>query len=342
MDVNGKIVTSNINAQVALNKRSGDLCDSYFSKLLETNEQLRFDNLYRQIVDQILEEKDSSIKQKLRFSSPKNEKRIYEILFEILTTRDANFVLTRFSLENKNVELGTQFITHSNQDISQSMTEGFLIQDARGKMIYLNPAFANMIGYSVDELIGHHWTYIVPKEDIKKVAKADKRRTQGIADRYELRILRKDGRKIFVLINGKPLFENNKYIGTQAVCSDITDIKRTELIHGFLHRLYQAIHQTKDMMELYRSIQDELSKILDTTNFIIALYNSDRDELTFPYFKDEKDEIVTAAAGKSFSAYVIKTREALFLNEKGIDDLNKSGKAIMAGTTPKIWMGLPL
>ncbi len=230
-----------------------------------------------------------------------------------------------------------------NQDLSQSMGEGFVIQDTRGLMIYVNPAFARMLGYEVEELVSEHWNTVVSPGAIENVQAADRRRKKGRADRYEIQMCRKDGRKIYVLVNGVPLYDaDSRFIGTQAICSNVTDIKRTELVHGFLHRLYQAIHTTDDMMALYRSIQVELNSILDTSNFIIALYDSKTDTLTFPYFVDEKDKITRTDAGDTFTAYLIHNNTSLFLHEADIHELNRSGNARMAGTIPKVWMGVPL
>lgn len=230
-----------------------------------------------------------------------------------------------------------------NREISQNMGEGFVIQDTLGRMIYVNPAFAGMLGYEVEELIFEDWRMLVDPADRSMIAAVDQRRKNGEADRYEIRMLRKDKRKVFILVNGVPLYdENNQFIGTQAICSNVTDIKRTELIHGFLHRLYQAVHGTRDMMALYRSIQVELNKILDTANFIIALYDKHTDMLHFPYFVDEKDEVKQTEAGASFTAYLIRNDLSLFLKEKDIEALNRSGRAKMGGTIPKIWLGVPL
>ena len=342
LDSNGKLILYNTDARRMFNREDFDLTGSFFQTLLIKEDQDAFNHILKDLFSQFDENENLSQKENLRFHFSKERNYLHTIVFEPVSFQGAKYMTLRFLSEAERAILTPDFVIKVNQNISQSMTEGFVIQDSRGKMIYLNPALADMLGYEVDELIGRHWTFIVPKDEIKKIARVDKRRSEGIADRYEVSVLRKDGRKIFILVNGKPLYENHEFIGTQAVCSDVTDIKRTELVHGFLHRLYQGIHTTKDMMELYQSIRKELNKILDTTNFIIALYDRKKDILSLPYFKDEKDEVILAKAGNSFSAYVIRNDKALFLTKPGIDKLNRSGKAQMAGIIPKVWMGVPL
>ncbi|MCI0477174.1 MAG: PAS domain-containing protein, partial [Anaerolineales bacterium] len=46
--------------------------------------------------------------------------------------------------------------------IIQNMTEGVVIENAAGNFTFVNPAAASLLGYAPDDLVGKHWTTIVP------------------------------------------------------------------------------------------------------------------------------------------------------------------------------------
>ncbi len=115
-----------------------------------------------------------------------------------------------------------------NESIVQNMSEGITIEDANGFFTFLNPAAAEMLGWEPDELVGQHWTVVVPTDQQPIVRAADERRMRGEADRYELELVRKDGTRISVLISGRPRFEAGRFVGTLAVFTDITERKRSE------------------------------------------------------------------------------------------------------------------
>jgi len=115
-----------------------------------------------------------------------------------------------------------------NQGIVQNTMEGIVVQDDRGYFSSTNPAAADLLGYTMDELLGRHWTEVVPPDQHAIVQSADERRVRGDSDRYEVQLARKDGARVHVLVSGGPRFEGDRFIGTMAVFTDITDRKLAE------------------------------------------------------------------------------------------------------------------
>ncbi|MBI3189356.1 MAG: PAS domain S-box protein [Ignavibacteriales bacterium] len=115
-----------------------------------------------------------------------------------------------------------------NENVVQTMAEGILVDDENERITYVNPAFARLLGYSVKELIGKRWSELVPS-NLKHVARAaQERRKEGIVDHYEMQVIRKDGSRITLLIGGSPLFENEKFVGTIGVFTDLSERIRSE------------------------------------------------------------------------------------------------------------------
>lgn len=120
-----------------------------------------------------------------------------------------------------------------NENIVQSMQEGILLENATGYVTFVNPAAADLLGYRPRELIGLHWTAIVPPEAVPGIERELSRRPQGVASRYETTLLARDGSHVPVLVSAKPLFggepaDDRRYAGVLSVFTDIRDRVRAE------------------------------------------------------------------------------------------------------------------
>ncbi|HET7010150.1 MAG TPA: PAS domain S-box protein [Anaerolineales bacterium] len=113
-------------------------------------------------------------------------------------------------------------------EILHHTMEGIVIEDADGRLTFVNPAAAGMLGYAQEELIGRHWTLLIPEDQQAVVRAADARREAGRSDRYELELLHRDGTRIPVLVSGSPRFVAGDFRGSLAVFTEIASIKRTE------------------------------------------------------------------------------------------------------------------
>ncbi len=128
-----------------------------------------------------------------------------------------------------------------------------------------------------------------------------------------------------------------------ATVQDITEEKRVKKSEKVLFRISQAVSTTKSLDELFRTIHKHLSTLIDTTNFYIALYDSKKDIISFPYFIDEKDPPPDGRKlTNGLTDYVLRRGESLFLHEEEIINLAKAGKIELLGTPSKAWLGAPL
>jgi len=116
------------------------------------------------------------------------------------------------------------------EGIVQNMAEGIFVLDAEGYFTFVNPASAELVGYTIDELVGRHWTDVVPPDQRPVVKAADERRAHGESDRYELQLLRKDGRRVPTQVSGSPHLDpdTGQLLGTVGVFTDLTARWRAE------------------------------------------------------------------------------------------------------------------
>jgi PAS domain S-box-containing protein len=125
-------------------------------------------------------------------------------------------------------------------------------------------------------------------------------------------------------------------------CLAYQHIERAEQIQSTLYNIANAVNTTKDLNELFVSIRGYLGKIIDTTNFFLALYDKESNTLSLPFLIDEKDSFTSFPPGKTLTAYVIRTGKSILATKEVIEQLVQTGKIEIVGTPAKIWLGVPL
>jgi two-component sensor histidine kinase len=78
-------------------------------------------------------------------------------------------------------------------------------------------------------------------------------------------------------------------------------------------------------------------------NFYIALYDYDKEILSFPYFADEYDKTpAPKRLGKGLTEYVLRTGEPLLASPEVFEELVKKGEVELIGAPSIDWLGVPL
>ncbi len=107
--------------------------------------------------------------------------------------------------------------------------EGIWTVDAANKTTFVNAKMAEMLGYTVAELMTLPRSELMDQDGENMVTTKSEERRQGITDQYEFRLRRKDGRALDVLVSSTPLLdEQGQYIGALAMIADITVRKQAE------------------------------------------------------------------------------------------------------------------
>jgi signal transduction histidine kinase/ActR/RegA family two-component response regulator len=97
-------------------------------------------------------------------------------------------------------------------------------------------------------------------------------------------------------------------------------------------------------VELYESIHRSLARIIDVTNFFIALHDVSTNTISFPYYVDEYDDFsaytMIHLQSNSLTSDVFRTRKAVFFRETELK--RRASRKAIVGTTPVVWIGIPL
>lgn len=147
--------------------------------------------------------------------------------------------------------------------IVEKMQEGVLLEDLEGNIAFVNPRTAELLGYSEDELIGKHWTFIVPKEYFNQITVETAKRPEGVSSTYEASALARDGRHIPVIITATPIFnKSDEFKGVLSVFTDITKRKKAE-------------EEVQESKERYQMLVEKLEEgvVLEDANGDLSFVN---------------------------------------------------------------------
>ena len=187
-----------------------------------------------------------------------------------------------------------------SEEIMRYMTEGLVLTDVRGTVIFINQRLSQMLGYPPEQIIGKCWLDMVPAEQHTIAQEAEDSRFQGYTDRYEIILHHKDGHKFPVLIGAGPRFDKKtgEFIGTMGVVTDITERKQTleelkesETRFKALHNASFggiAIHHYGVILECNQGLSDmtgyEYSELIGMEGLLLIAEKSRGDFQIFPVF----------------------------------------------------------
>ncbi|MFP4031166.1 MAG: response regulator [Desulfococcaceae bacterium] len=154
----------------------------------------------------------------------------------------------------------------------------------------------------------------------------------GIIERFQ-----KMGRR--VRDRGQALTDANRRLR-----AEVAERRRAETVNRVLLDIANAVVTAHDLDELYGTIHRTLGRIIDLSNFFIALYDHERRAIVFPYWRDEVDadfpEVADFSETGSLTGEVIMARRPLMLRREALQKRAREGR--LRGTPPVVWLGAPL
>lgn len=148
--------------------------------------------------------------------------------------------------------------------ILESMTEGVLVADEAGTLVYTNPALERMFGYGPGELLGRNMYVLTsrpPEESETFIAGIRARLREGGTWSAEVSNVRKDGTcfTTAVRVSALSLAGRQHWV---SVREDVTERKRAEAeraeYHGRIERLYEETRRA----ERYAAFLAQASEVL--------------------------------------------------------------------------------
>ncbi len=186
--------------------------------------------------------------------------------------------------------------------VMDSLIDGVIIDDPRGRIVYANRAFANMLGVPRSELIGQRWVQYMENPDEDLVFEKVALRRLGESERYEINWRRADGTLLQTLVSAAPFRDKSgAFSGSVAVVTDITELKEAEKTVKFFVDL------------LTHDLSNQLQVIMTATGLL-------DEELPASYIDDARASIVEAV--ERCNRLIAKVKRAAKVRELPITDVN--------------------
>ena len=128
--------------------------------------------------------------------------------------------------------------------IVENAQEGICATDTEAKITFANSRMAEMVGYTVHEMIGKPACAFVGKDDVRMGQYYFGRCKRGITEWIEYKFVHKDGSWVYTSLGISPIIDDDgHFIGALALATDITERKRAE---DALRKQAQIINQIHD------------------------------------------------------------------------------------------------
>lgn len=137
--------------------------------------------------------------------------------------------IVRDITENKQSEKALKESEEKYRRMVDTAQEGIWVIDEHAKTTYVNQRMAEMLGYTVDEMIGRSaYDFVGVDDKVEGNIHFDLRK-QGIKEIHDFRYLRKDGSSLWTIASTNPMFnDGGNFMGSLGMFVDITDRKLAE------------------------------------------------------------------------------------------------------------------
>jgi PAS domain S-box-containing protein len=152
-----------------------------------------------------------------------------------------------------------------------------------GRVSYLNPAFTEIFGWTLQELEGKRIPYVPPELEKETTEGIKKLFEEKIILRHETKRLTKDGRILDVILRGAVFSEEeDEPAGELVILRDVTEQRRIARNNEAMLRISMALPEYPDLEQLLDYISSEVNRLLNTEGGVVILLDEARQELFFP------------------------------------------------------------
>ena len=135
--------------------------------------------------------------------------------------------------------------------------------------------------------------------------------------------------------------------------AELADSHDADQVQAALYRIAELASAAENMQEFYRAVHGVIGELMDASNFFIALYDEDRQLISWPYYVDQVDldipdpnqwDAFGTGNARGTTAYVLRTGEPQLLSHERMRELAADGEIEVVGvdTAESSWLGVPL
>lgn len=139
----------------------------------------------------------------------------------------------------------------------ETAQEGIKVIDENADITFVNKKHAEMLGYTVDELLGKNLFDLMDTDAVKEAREHFEKRKKGISEQFEFRFKHKNGGDIWTLVSSNPLFDpRGAFKGSFGMYVDITEKKKAE---DYIRQLNVELQSKVDQLEAANKELDSFS-----------------------------------------------------------------------------------
>lgn len=144
-----------------------------------------------------------------------------------------------------------------------------------------------------------------------------------------------------IVIKKLQFCQNGSYVAV--IEKDVLREKDSDKLLLATYRIASSAVVSETLSELFSSIHQTISQLIDARNFYIALYDPKKKIIEFPYFIDEYDEQPgPEPLGKNLTSYILKSGKPLLVDPQKFEELFSQGEVVADGAPSIDWLGVPL
>ncbi|MCF8143484.1 MAG: GAF domain-containing protein [Deltaproteobacteria bacterium] len=222
--------------------------------------------------------------------------------------------------EQKKTELALQKSERRMRTLMDFVPYPIVVFTLTGRVYYLNPAFTEIFGWTLDELEGKTIPYTPPGLE-EETGKAIKELLEKkVILRHETKRLTKDGRVLDVVMRAAVYSEDrSEPAGELVLLRDITREKKIARMNQTILRFSTSLHEYPDMEELLDYISAEIKQLLGTEGGLVVLLDEENQELFYKgaayddSMTQEKIKDIRFPADRSVAGRVIRTGQPVIV-----------------------------
>lgn len=221
------------------------------------------------------------------------------------------------------------------------LLDAVCVVDRDGYFLFVSAASEQIFGYKPEEMIGRASIDFVHPGDRERTRQAVNEILAGeLKPSFENRYVRKDGKIAHIMWSAR--WSESEQIRV-AVARDVTERKRAESMQAAIYAISEAANAPGDLPALFQRIHEVVDDLLLATNFIVALYDAENGEISFPYHAHPSREASTPQTLKSdtLTAQVVRSGRPLLLTPENAAAILSQLDAEVSADAMN-WLGVPL
>jgi PAS domain S-box-containing protein len=212
------------------------------------------------------------------------------------------FSMCRDITDRKKIEKQLLLNEEKYKSILENLELGLLEVDNEGIVIKAYPQFCQLTGYLENEIVGKDANrFLLTPDSFELMQEQLKKRAEGKSSVYEVKIIKKNGDPIWVIISGAPYYnDQNELIGTVGIHLDITERKRMES---------ELIHAKNEAEQLVKSKDDFIVQFYKKSRKAIGEIKRNGEKLSTFQFNNNENQYIQAILEATTNLLLLADRQ---------------------------------